>query len=203
MSYTERVNLIERIYFDISTWVYRYYDDEAKVKDRIGSMLISFIANTYLYLANKIDGLNLTNRYYSTIRLMDIPSVNTTLIPADSVWIVDRLWIYEEGEASIYADFMDKVSDSDVGRIIVADKKGNSSAAAYILNAPTLMNSGNVITEAGAEMITESIATSHNDIIKTYAEMEEHAAEGTTSDTAMTSEAAILEALSFKYYKAT
>lgn len=203
MSYTERVNLIERIYFDISTWVYRYYDDEVNVRDRIGSMLVSFITNTYLYLADKIDGLNLTNRYYSTIRLMDIASVNTTLVPADSVWIADRLWIYEEGEASIYADYMDKVADHDVGRIIVADKKGNASPAAYILNTPTLTNSDSVITEAGAEMITQAIATTPNDIVRTYAEMEEHAAEGTTSDTAMTSEAAILEALSFKYYKAT
>ena len=48
MSYTERVNLIERIYFDISTWVYRYYDDEVNVRDRIGSMLVSFITNTYV-----------------------------------------------------------------------------------------------------------------------------------------------------------
>lgn len=203
MSYTERVNLIERIYFDISTWVYRNYEDQINVNDRIGSMLVSFITHTLIYLTDKIDGLNLTNRYYSTVRLMDIASVSTTIIPADSVWIADRLWIYEEGEASIYADYMDKVSSYDVGRVIVADKKGNASPAGYILNTPTLSSSDNLITEAGAEMITQAIATTPADIVKTYAEMEEHAAEGTASDTAMTSEAAILEALSFKYYKAT
>lgn len=203
MSYSERVNIIERIYFDISTWVYKYHNIDIGVRERISSIIIDFIASTYLYLTDKLNGLNLINRYYNTIRLMDMASINSSYIKTDSVWVVDRLWIYSEDESSIYDDYMDKVSPNDVGRVIVADKSGNASPAACILNTPTLDNSGDLINEAGVKTITQSIAANQNDIIKTYTKMEEHAAEGTSSDTAMTSEAAILEALSFKYYKAT
>lgn len=203
MNYTERVGLIERIYLDISTWVYRNYDYEININDRIGSMIINFITNTYLYLVDKINGLDLTNKYYSTIKFIDMASINTIITASDSVWIADRLWIYEEGEASIYSDYMDKVYSYDVGRVIVATKKGNSSAGPYIIDSTTLSNTDSLITEKVAKDITHAIATKPSDIVKTYAEMEDHAFNGTASDTAMTSEKAILDALSVKYYKAT
>jgi len=182
---------------------YQNYEDYMSTHDRMGSMIINFITHTILYLTDKINGLNLTNRYYSTVRLMDIPSINTTITPVDSIWIADRLWIYEDGEASIYSDYMDKVSSYDEGRIIVASAKGNAEPSAYILNTPTMRSNNDVLTEFAAESLIQSMVTTPADIVKSYKEMEEHAANGTTSDTAMTSEAAILEALSFKYYKAT
>lgn len=205
MNYKERVNLIERIYFDISTWVYNNYEKRINLRDKIGSIVANFVVHNFLYLVDKINGINLTDRFYGTISLMDNTAiVNTSITPADSIWIVDRLWLYNEGEASIYDDmYMDMLSRNDSGKIVIASETGNSKAGPYILDNATGNSTNGVLTETAAEEYIQQIATTPADVVKTYDEMEDHNENNTASDTAMASEKAIVEALSFKYYKAT
>lgn len=200
MKYKDRVSLIDRMYMDISTWVYKTYkDDCTHIMDKMGDMLIKFVSHTLLYLEDEINGINLRPIFYDTIYMMESCSISTNLSPKDKVDISDRLWIYNEGEASIYSDYMDKLSKEYAGNIVIADTRGNSDPGGKLSSVVTGEDEGIILTEKAVSDYVKKITLSKNSIV-TYDEIMAHEKSG-TSDSLVPSEKAILEALSVKYYK--
>ncbi len=200
MNYKDRVGLIDRMYMDISTWVYKNYkDDCSNIMDKIGDFLVKFVSHTLLYLEDEINGLNLRPIFYDTIYAMESCSISTTLAPKDNLGISDRVWIYNEGDTSILSDYMDKLPIDRAGKFIIASNTGNSDTGGKISNQITGNSDSVIVTEKAVSDYVKGIALPKASIV-TYDDMIAHE-KSNASDSLIPSERSIMKALSVKYYK--
>lgn len=197
MSPSEKINLIERMYMDISTWIKWKLEDHIIVDDQIAGMVYKIVVHTIVQITEEIYGFKVTFDVDEIMAVHDfIYKNNVSLIPKDSVSLKDRLYIldsYKETDEEQTNNLMDFVGTEDEGKIIVADYEGNSKAASKISENMNIDTSNAVTEKAVSDYVKEttlskqSIATSPDEI--------------NSSDEKATSEKAVVEGLSFNIIK--
>lgn len=164
VDYDERVKLIERIYLDISTWVYKNYETEIDINDKTGEIIISLILKSIIEISEKVSENNVSSTLYENILLYDYPNIISTLVPEDDLGIIDRLWIHIEGES--YDNFMNRLSKDNAGDTILASASGDSAAGLTITEEINPANEEDRIptTEAIDEYLQRVVIT-EDDIV--------------------------------------
>lgn len=199
MSSEDRVKLIERIYLDIRTWVIHNKEEHIVLTDEVWEKLVRLVLHTIVQCTEEVYKTDMKSIVYETITSSDYLSTRIHLSSKDDLGIIDRLWIYGDGEAEDISPYMDFVDPSTAGSILVANSRGNASAPkVYISN--NVSNGGlNVVTEKSVEDYVKEVALSKKNVILTQEEISKVLAE--SSDGKVLSEKAILEALSFHTFK--
>lgn len=190
ISYDERVKLIERIYLDIRTWIILQKDDRIVLTDEVYEKLVKLVLHTVIQLTEEITGSTISKTFYETIAASDYLQSITGFVFKDDLGIVDRMWIYDEGYITDNSAYMSVVSMEDVNRIITATSEGDSKASVYI-SEDIQENSFNAVTENSVASYVEENTVAKTDVVTEL---------DTTnpSDEEVTSEGAVLKALSFR-----
>ena len=189
MTYSERVELIDRIYLDISTWLHLNKDDNIIITDGVFEKIVRLVLHTIVQFDEEVLRKDLEMELRDSISGSEFLSTSVNYDMQDDLGIIDRLWIYMEGELTTNSIYMSRVLPSDVDRIIVASSDGDAVASSYYVNDIS-ENGFNVVTEEAVVNYVEETAVSNNDIV-TSIEPEN------ASDTEVTSERSIVEGLSF------
>ena len=188
LSYKDNINLIDRIYLDISTWLQINARDDITIDDRFKEYLAQLCLYTIIQFNEKIKFGDYKQTLYSDIDILDrLAFINSISNKNDSIDFDEKAWIYDYYDSN---DFMDKVSPSDSGKIIVADDTGNAKASVYIndeINGETL---NAVVEKAIADYLKEK-AVMKEDVTS---ELSDESA----SEDKIASETSVFEALRFK-----
>lgn len=129
----DRVALMERIYFDIYTFVEKYYPDKIFEKDDAAELIVNTIMKSIIVINDIFTDSDMTTTYYETIAMSDTLSHLISINPKERLGIHDRVWIYKEGMVEALRNpYMTYVSGEDVNKIIVADETGDAKASVYI-----------------------------------------------------------------------
>jgi len=97
LSKEERIHIYDKIYFDISTWVYKNYRTTIELKD---------IADAFLTILNKDDELNIDEEYKyhinmlkeSGIHLIEIINSSVDISKSDEIKFIERIWLTSTSE---------------------------------------------------------------------------------------------------------
>lgn len=147
LSHKENINLVDRIYLDISTWLQINANDEIVIDDRLGEYLAQLVLYTIVQFNEKIIFAGYDQRLYGDIEIYDrISSFNNSSNYKDSISFDEKTWIYSDSDQGDEDTYMDKVSPSDAGKVIIADSNGNAKASVYISESIT-GESNNIVTE--------------------------------------------------------
>lgn len=197
MSPSEKINLIERMYMDISTWIKWKLEDHIIVDDQIAGMVYKIVVHTIVQITEEIYGFKVTFDVDEMMAVHDfIYKNNVSLVPKDSVSLKDRLYIldsYKETDDEQTDNLMDFVTPEDEGKIIVANYEGNSKAASKISESMNI-DTTNAVTEKAVADYVEETTVSKESIVTSPDE-------SNPSDEKATSEKAIVEGLSFNIIK--
>ena len=90
----EKIDLIERVYLDISTWVTCNATDKIELTDKIHSIISNIILKTSIRLIDRLCGTDINSEFVEVLNFSDYASPNSQLIPAENLGITDRLWVY-------------------------------------------------------------------------------------------------------------
>ena len=113
--------------------------------------------------------------------------INSISNKKDSIDFDEKVWIYDCFDSN---DFMDKVSPSDSGKIIVADDTGNAKASVYIndeINGETL----NAVVEKAIVDYLKEKSVMKEDVVSNLNDE-------SASEDKVASETSVFEALRFK-----
>lgn len=89
----DRLELLEKIYFTIWTWVYKNYDDKIELLDSIAEYLIVLNKDDYIELIEEIAGIKTTLMAESSVTLFDKSVQTLTIVTKDNkLKFVDRVW---------------------------------------------------------------------------------------------------------------
>lgn len=190
MSYDERVKLIERIYLDIRTWIILQKDDKIVLTDEVYEKLVKLVMHSVVQLTEEITGSSISKTFYETISISDYLQSITGYNLKDNLGIIDRMWIYDEGYITDNSAYMSVVSMEDVNRIITANSEGNSKTSVYI-SEDIQENSFNAVTEGSVAEYLEENTVAKTSVVTEIDEVN-------ASDNEVTSEEAVLKALSFR-----
>ena len=95
MSKEEKLKLIERIYLDISTWVYKNYNENINITDGICGMVLQLMVSDALSLEYDTE-FKISSTFSEFVSLYNEMLLNINFTFNDSLGIADRLWIYDE-----------------------------------------------------------------------------------------------------------
>ena len=196
LTHKERIKLIDRIYLDISTWIYKNYDTSVDMNDKIGSMLVSLILKSIIDISEKQSNTSVSMSMFENIMLYDYSNRKSQITGNDGLDIVDRLWIHTEGQS--YDNWMQLLSPDDANKVITAGSDGDSVAGPYITNVIEDHNSTDIVTENSVTEYVEKMAITEDDIAtsKTMAKTLEEA-----SDEKVISEKALYDTLQLNVLK--
>ena len=189
MSHDERVELIERVYLDIRTWVIKNYNERINLTDEVYEKLVRLVLHTVVQLTEEISHKDISEIFYETIALSEHLQNITGFVPKDNLGIVDRAWIYEEGEIEDLSIYMRKVDPSDEDKIITASSYGDAKASVYISDE-IYGNSTNAVTERAVDEFVRETTVSKSQVVTDIDTV-------TSSDEEIPSEKSIIKALSF------
>ena len=198
MSPTERINLIERMYMDIKTWVKWKLEDYIIVDDKIAGMVYKIVVHTIVQITEEMYGFKVTFDVDEMMAVHDfIYNNNVSIVPNDSVSLKDRMYIldtYKDTDDEAESDLMDFATEADEGKIIVASSTGNSRASTSKISENMSSNSRNVITEKGVTEYVEETAVSKDSVVNSPNEND-------PSDDKLVTEKGVIEGLSFNIIK--
>lgn len=206
MTFSEKVELIERLYMDIKTWSILNPDDHINIRDEIYEILTRLALYTIVKIVEEIYKVDVDIIYEDMLHVADyVSTISVTLHKNESLGITERIYIYNEGEtdgspASEFGgygvnedNYMSYVAAGNEGAVLLANDDGDSAVGPVIVNEITV-ESGNIVTEkAVADYVesntvsTDNIATSETMKTNTIA----------ASNSRITSEKAVVEALTF------
>lgn len=197
----ERINLIERMYMDIKTWIKMKLDEHIIVDDQIAGMVYRIVIHTIVQITEEMYGFQVSFNPDEDMIIHDfIYSNNISMESKDDISINDRLYVldtYKDTAEEAENDYMDFVNPEDKGKIIVASSTGNSRAASRISEDIMNKTSSNVVTEkAVADYVAKTIVDKQLDIVASDQVNTENA-----SNDKAASEKAIVEGLSFTVIK--
>ena len=186
----DKVSLIERIYFDIYTFVEKYYHDAIIGKEDAVELIVNTIMKSIIALNDNFADNDMITTYYETISLSDTLSHLVTLKPKENLGITDRVWIYKEGMIEALRDpYMSYVSGEDIDRIVVADDLGDSDTSVY-MSSVVFPDSDDtkVVTEEAVAIYASGVSMSKSQLT------DKMNTEDASSDEVLT-EKALIEAL--------
>lgn len=188
----EILNLIEKIYFDIYTWIYIHLsENEADILvDRIFGIMVQMSHKSIIEFTEAIYEINVKNMFPDSIYFYSEMSINTKYNHKDNLGLIDKLWFIAEGES--YDPYMNKVAESDVGRIIVAAKDGDSETSVRIATDSITDDilAYDAVTEKAVENYVTQVALTLDKVVKADDISDD------TSDDKVLSEKAIVKLLS-------
>lgn len=190
LSYDEKVDLIERIYLDIRTWIILQKDDKIVLTDEVFEKLVKLVLHSVIQLTEEITGAIISKTFYETISMSDYLQSIIGYEIKDDLGIIDRMWIYNEGYITDGSAYMSVVNKEDVDRIIAANSEGNAKASVYI-SEDIQQNSFNAVTEGSVATYVENNTVAKSNIVTEIDELD-------ASDNEVTSEEAVLKVLSFR-----
>jgi hypothetical protein len=160
-SYFEKVELIEKIYLDIRTWVYKNPNVYLTLKEKIG-MLISFIKRAVLGVDDSVNCMNTYFNKVQSITLHDSCNTSISTITNEGINILDRVRIKTEG--ATYDNDMSLLHPNDVDRIILGDRDGDSMDGPYITKYIDGNDFNKIATEKAVTEYTERVSITKDDI---------------------------------------
>ena len=93
MSKKDKVSLVEKIYFNIWTWVYKEYRTDIELKDLIEGLFIILNKDDEIMMDDEL-ALRVNLLQESSATLIDtLNEMNTDMTEKDRVSIVDRIWM--------------------------------------------------------------------------------------------------------------
>lgn len=125
----EKINFVEKVYLDISTWAYKNYRDDINIKDFIKDFLLILYKDDEIMMNEELSyKVNMLKE--SSITLIDnLDSMSVNISKEDSINITDRMWInqvytleYKASRASSIVEF--EINNIEVpanGSIVVAN----------------------------------------------------------------------------------
>lgn len=143
----EQISLIERLYFDIYTWISKYFQDnkdDLLFYDSIHDVITKITHYTIITISETFFGIDTSKNLFNMIFMIDSMSHTSTYDMIDNLGIKDIFWIVPEGFKS--SPYMSKLSPSDNGRFIVSDDNGDSSPGPHLSDG-SFANGNNLITE--------------------------------------------------------
>lgn len=92
---SDAIDIIDRIYFDISTWIKKHYSDnlDIKIKDKIATILTKYTMHSVLSLHERITKINIKDRLADSIKLYSEILSTSIYNTKDDIGIHDKLWI--------------------------------------------------------------------------------------------------------------
>ena len=98
MSPQERLEMIDRIYLDIKTWVILNLKDTIEIRDEIYEIIIRLMLYSIVKISERIIGIKIDFSISDSIFVKDImESLNVDMSYKDDLGIWERVWIYPEG----------------------------------------------------------------------------------------------------------
>lgn len=136
MSMDDKLRLIERIYFDIYTWAYVNGRTDLTLTDFIYDIYYFFYKDDDLGIDDSIGKYNITKNIRENIQsYFDYATTNTTMVPADTLDIGDRIWLY-------------RYTDKEPTNVLIAGVDGNPVETSEIIdNINLLERSSGMVTE--------------------------------------------------------
>lgn len=190
----ETVELIERLYFDIYTWVKKYFNDardEEILRDGIAEVLVSYVYKSIINFIEKFYKVNIDENFKE--RIFTICNITSTAKydSDDDLGVIDRLWFVDE---NVKRDpFMTTVHKRNAGKMIVANLYGDSDPGSYISNNISDENGNNAVTEIGVSEYTAETGIFKSEVVKKKGDISKM----NPSDNKIVSEKAFVDALSF------
>lgn len=162
ISCPDRMRLIERLYLDISTWVYKNLSTYINIESDIRK-LVSFILKSAIDVSDSIHEMNVSENAYQYINLYDFYALLNNIIYREGINIADRVWIRTEG--ATYDNYMSLLTSDDENKMVLADRDGDSMAGPYIVNAIETSESNKIATEKAVVDYVENVSITKDDIV--------------------------------------
>ena len=94
MEKKEKIEFVERLFFSIWTWAYKYFDDKIELIDLIQTLYSRLFKEDEIFLEELISRINTTMLGESSVTLIDKPYwTDLILWKDDKISFVDRMWI--------------------------------------------------------------------------------------------------------------
>lgn len=91
----DAIEIIDRIYFDISTWIEKHYSDnlDIKIKDEIATIITHYTMHSVLSLHERITNVSIRERLADSIKLYSEVLSTSIYNTNDDLGVHDKLWI--------------------------------------------------------------------------------------------------------------
>lgn len=190
MTKKDQVELIERIYLDIRTWVEKNYDDKIKIDDRLCEILSKLVLYSVVQMTEEITGKDIKQTAYEAINLFESTKMNTKSNPKDDLGMHDKIWIYDDTYIDNLYPYMSNVDPGHDGVIILATEMGDSKLSSSEISNTMTGTTANAVTESAVEVYNKKTAVLKSDLVTSVDK-------DNPSDDKVVSEKAIMDSLTF------
>lgn len=92
---SDAIDIIDRIYFDISTWIEKHYSDnlDIKIKDEIATIIAHYTMHSVISIAERITKISIKDRLADSIKLYSEILSTSVYDTNDDIGVHDKLWI--------------------------------------------------------------------------------------------------------------
>lgn len=183
------LTIVERIYFDIYTWVYKTFNDNLNMVDSIYGIVVSYLFKDGVEFDDKMHE-NVYKELHDELIAVSSLAFTSTYDTYDDLGIRDKMWIIDENE--VFGIYMTEVPDIYAGRVLVSSNDGTADASSLILEMFNEIADDSVLSEGLAEQYIINTTVSQEQVIDST-EMSESGE--TSSDDTILSEKAVLSYL--------
>ena len=91
----DAIDIIDRIYFDISTWIEKHYSDNLgiDIKDKIATIITSYTMHSILSLHERITNVSIREKLVDSIKLYSEILSTSVYNTNDNLGVYDKIWI--------------------------------------------------------------------------------------------------------------
>ena len=98
MTFSERVDFIEKVYMDIKTWAYKNYEEHIWIRDEVYEIVTKLVVYTIVELSSKISGFDVSWSKNDFIDVFDFLNMHASISKYDAATLVERIWMIFTGD---------------------------------------------------------------------------------------------------------